>query len=111
ARGRRLVEHYLAPTRRPVRARAWSERHREEQESYCARFVLPVIAEVPLRSLTRTHLQRVLDQARTPAVAVHLRRPPTAPVGAGLAEGRLLGRQDVPRWGRWRAPAGCEPAG
>jgi hypothetical protein len=95
ALGRVLVEHYLDPARRPLRGRGWSERHREEQESYCRRFVVPVIADVPLRSLTRVHLQRVLDQAATPAVAGHLRRCLTAMVAAGLEEGLVLARQDV----------------
>ena len=44
APGRALVEHYLDPARRPLRGRGWSLRHREEQESYCRRFVTPVIA-------------------------------------------------------------------
>jgi hypothetical protein len=73
ARGRVLVEHFLDPGRLPARGRGWSERHREEQEPYCQRFVLPVIAEVLLRSLSWVHLQRVLDQAATPAMAGHLR--------------------------------------
>lgn len=106
AKGRALVEHYLDPARPPVRGRGWSERHREEQESYCRRLVLPVIAEVPLRSLTRAHLQAVLDQAKTVAVAGHLRRCLTAMVAAGLEEGLVLARQDVLRGVRWRLPAG-----
>ena len=39
AKGDALVGHYLDPSRRPLRGRAWSARHREEQEAYCARFV------------------------------------------------------------------------
>ena len=33
APGAALVRHYLDPTRRPLRGRAWSVRHREEQEA------------------------------------------------------------------------------
>jgi len=106
ARGRVLVEHYLDPGRRPARGRGWSERHREEQEAYCRRFVLPVIAEVPLRSLSRVHLQRVLDQAAAPAVAAHLRNLLSAMVAAGSEEGLVLARQDALRGVRWRPPAG-----
>ena len=107
AKGRVLVEHYLDPGRRPARGRGWSERHREEQESYCRRFVLPVIAEVTVRSLTRNEFQRVLDRAATPSVADHLRRCLTALVAAGLEEGLVLARQDVLRGVRWHPPAGC----
>src|SRR6059058_4548064 len=46
APGRALVDHYLSPGRRPARGRVWSERHREEQESYCRRFVTPVIGTI-----------------------------------------------------------------
>ena len=48
SRGSALVDRYLDPGRRPPRGRAWSDRHREEQESYCRRFVTPVIGEVPV---------------------------------------------------------------
>lgn len=46
ATGEALVAHYLDPNRRPARGRAWSARHREEQQAYCAKFVLPVIATI-----------------------------------------------------------------
>ena len=80
----------------------WSERHREEQESYCRRFVVPVIGEVPVRNLTRAHLQAVLDRAPTRAVADDLRRCASAMVAVGLEERLLLARQDVLRGVRWQ---------
>ena len=83
--GTALVRHYLDPTRRPLRGRALSVRHREEQEAYCRRSVAPVIAEVELRQLSRSHFARVLG-ALTPSVASQLRRCLTAMVAAGLEE-------------------------
>ncbi len=74
AKGDALVAHYLDPTRRPARGRAWSARHREEQQAYCDRFVTPVIAGVELRRLSRVHFERILVQAPTASVAAHLRR-------------------------------------
>jgi integrase len=105
APGAALVAHYLDPARRPLRGRAWSLRHREEQESYCRRFVAPVIAEVELRQLNRLHFARVLGAASTASVAAHLRRCLTAMVTAGLEEGLLLASQDVLRGVQWRVPA------
>jgi integrase len=102
ARGRVLVERYLDPARRSQRGRGWSDRHREDQEAYCRRFVSPVIAEVAVRNLTRAHFQRVLDQAPTASVAAHLRRCLSALVTCGLDEGLLLVRQDVLRGVRWQ---------
>ena len=63
AKGEALVAHYLDPTRRPARGRAWSARHREEQQAYCSRFVTPVIADVELSHLSRVHFSRILAQA------------------------------------------------
>jgi len=104
ARGRALVERYLDPARRPTRGRAWSERHREEQESYCRRLVLPVIGEMPLRSLTRVQVQQIVDQATTKSVGDHLRRCVSAMVTAGLEEGLVLARQDLLRGVHWYGP-------
>ena len=104
APGAALVRHYLDPTRRPLRGRAWSVRHREEQEAYCRRFVAPVIADVELRQLSRSHFARVLGAAPTSSVASHLRRCLTAMVAAGLEEGLLLATQDVLRGVHWRDP-------
>jgi integrase len=104
APGAALVHHYLDPTRRPLRGRAWSVRHREEQEAYCRRFVAPVIADVELRQLSRLHFARVLAAAPTASVASHLRRCLTAMVAAGLEEGLLLATQDVLRGVHWRDP-------
>jgi integrase len=109
AHGDVLVAHYLDPARRPVRGRAWSVRHREEQEAYCRRFVSPVIATVELGRLSRLHFAAILAQAPTASVAAHLRRCLSAMVGAGLEEGLLLGRQDVLRGVRWAPPAGEAP--
>jgi integrase len=106
SRGSALVARYLDPTRRPARGRAWSERHREEQESYCRRFVTPVIGEVPVRTLTRAHMQAIVDQAGTKSVGEHLYRCVSAMVGCGLEEGLLLVRQDVLRGVHWH---GAEP--
>jgi integrase len=108
ATGADLVAHYLDPGRRPARVEHWSERHREEQVRYCARFVLPLLASVPCRRMTRLDFKAVLDQAPTPSVASHLTRCLTALVAAGLEEGHLLARQDVLRGVRWRPPAGSE---
>ena len=106
ASGGALVEHYLDPARRPQRGRAWSLRHREEQEAYCRRFVTPVIADVELRQLTRLHFAKVLEAAPTASVASNLRRCLTAMVAAGLEEGLVLASQDVLRGVHWRGPAG-----
>jgi hypothetical protein len=58
--------------------------HREEQQAYCARFVLPAIATVELRRLTRGHFAQILAQAPTASMAAHLRRCLAA---VGLARG------------------------
>jgi hypothetical protein len=104
ARGSALVARYLDPGRRPARGRAWSERHRKEQESYCRRFVVPVIGEVPVRRLARAHMQAIVERAATKSVGEHLYRCVSAMVGCGLEEGLLLVRQDVLRGVHWRAP-------
>jgi integrase len=109
ATGDALVAHYLDLNRRPARGRAWSARHREEQEAYCARFVLPLIATVELRRLTRGHFAQILAQAPTASVAAHLRRCCSAMVAAGLDEGLVLARQDLLRGVRWSPPAGQSP--
>jgi integrase len=105
AKGSVLIARYLDPARHPARGRAWSERHREEQVAYCARFVTPVIAEVAVRNLTRAHFQAIVDRAPTASVAAHLRRCLSALVACGLDEGLLLVRQDVLRGVRWHPPA------
>jgi integrase len=102
AKGADLVAHYLDPARRPPRGRPWSERHREEQEAYCRRFVIPVVGRMECRRMSRADLQAVLDEAPTPSVAAHLRRCLSALVTAGLDEGYLLARQDVLRGVRRR---------
>lgn len=110
APGSALVTHYLDPARRPARGRAWSERHREEQEAYCRRFVTPVIGSVECGGLTRADFQRILERAVTRSVAEHLRRCLTALVAAGLEEGYLLARQDVLRGVHsYGGPAGEQP--
>ena len=63
--------------------------------------VIPVIGEVPCRQLTRNDFQQILDQAKTPSVAQHLKRCLTGLVNAGLEEGHLLARQDLLRGVRW----------
>ena len=109
ARGAALVDHYLDPARRPARGRVWSERHREEQDAYCRRFVVPAIGVMLVRDLTRADFQRVLDMAPTKATAANLRRCLSALVAAGLEEGLLLVRQDVLRGVRRRPAIGEEP--
>ncbi len=101
AKGKRLVAHYLDVRRRPARGTGWSERYRDDQTSYCDRFVLPVIAEVTVKDLRPWHFQRILDAAPTASVGEHLRRCLSAMVAAGLEEGLLLARQDVLRGVRW----------
>ncbi|MBV9410664.1 MAG: hypothetical protein JO148_03645 [Acidimicrobiia bacterium] len=105
AKGAELVAHYLDLSRPPARGRVWSERHREEQESLCARFVLPAIGAMAVSDLSRADFQRILDTAPTEATAVNLRRCLSALVTAGLEQGLLLLRQDVLR-GRSRSPGG-----
>ncbi len=104
ARGQLLIDHYLDPSRPSYRGRAWSDRHREDQESYCARFVAPVIAGVELRRLNRTHFASILERASAASVAAHLRRCLSAMVAAGLEEGLVLARQDLLRGVRWSPP-------
>jgi integrase len=101
ARGADLVAHYLDPARRPPRVKQWSDRHRDEQTRYGNLYVLPVIATVPCRELTRVDFQHILNQARTASVAQHVRRCLTGIVAAGLEEGHLLLRQDPLRGVRW----------
>jgi integrase len=103
-RGSALVDRYLDPGRRPARGRAWSDRHREEQESYCRRFVVPVIGEVPVRRLTRAHMQAIVERAATKSVGEHLYRCVSVMVGCDLEEGLLLVRQDVLRGVHWHGP-------
>jgi hypothetical protein len=43
----------------------WSVRHRDEQVRYCRDYVLPVIAEVPCRELSRSDFQEIIDNAQT----------------------------------------------
>jgi hypothetical protein len=92
-----------------VRGRGWSARHREEQEAYCRRFVIPAIGGVELGRLSRLHFNGILAQAPTASVAAHLRRCLSAMVSASLAEGLLLARQDVLRGMRWAPSAGEGP--
>lgn len=99
--GAELVAHYLDPARRPPRGRPWSERHRDEQVRYCNLYVLPEIAIMTCRRLTRVDMQRILDRAPTASVGEHLRRCITGIVNAGLEEGHLLVRQDLMRGVRW----------
>ena len=108
ARGADLIGHFLDPRRRPTRVKEWSDRMREEQERYCAKYVAPIIGELRCRDLARVDFQRVLDQARTASVARQLRRTLTGIVNAGLIEGYLLPRQDVLRGVRWLPPDGAE---
>lgn len=108
ARGAELVAHFLDPMRRPTRVKEWSERMREEQERYCAKYVTPMIGDVRCRGLQRSDFQRILNQARTASVARQLRRTLTGVVNAGLIEGYLLPRQDVLRGVRWLPPDGTE---
>lgn len=111
ARGADLVALYLDPGRRPPRVSRWSERHRDEQTRYCALYVLPVVADVACRQLTRLDFQRILDHAPTPSVAQHLRRCLSGLVNAGLEEGLLLVRQDLLRGVHAkRADSPVEPA-
>ena len=110
AKGEALVAHYLDPTRRPVWGRAWSLRHREEQQVYCTRFVCPVIADVELSRLSRMPFARILAQAPTAPVAAHLRRCCSPWWPPGWSRGLLLARQDVLRGVRWSPPAGQVPA-
>jgi integrase len=108
-KGADLVRHYLDPARPPARARVWSERHREEQESHCRRFVMPAIGAMAVGDLTRADFQRILDAAPTEATATNLRRCLSALVGAAMEEGLLLSRQDVLRGVHRRRPIGEVP--
>jgi integrase len=101
ATGADLVAHYLDPRRRPPRVEQWSPKMREEQQRYCDKYVLPIIATVRCRELGRGDFQRILDQVNAPATARQVRRTLTAIINAGLIEGYLLPRQDVMRAVRW----------
>lgn len=97
ARGTDLVDLYLNPGRRRPQVARWSERHRDEQTRSFSLYVLPAVANVACRQLTRLDFQRILDRAPTPSVAQHLRRCLSGLVNAGLEEGLLLVRQDLLR--------------
>jgi integrase len=101
ATGADLVAHYLDPGRRPPRVKSWSTRHRDEQTRYCELYLLPVIAHLPCRELTRDDFQLILDKAPTKSVAAHIKSCLTGMVNAGLDEGHLLARQDLLRGVRW----------
>jgi hypothetical protein len=92
--GADMVAHYLDPHRRPPRVAVWSENHRDEQVRYCHRFVLLVIATVPLPRARPirlpAHPRSGPDRFGRPPVATlperaHQRRPhrrsPAAPPG------------------------------
>ena len=102
ATGAGLVAHYLDPSRRPPRVKQWSIRHRDEQTRYCDLYVLPVIADIPCRELTRDDLQLILDKAPTKSVASHVKSCISGFVNAGLDEGHLLAHQDLLRGLRWQ---------
>jgi hypothetical protein len=107
AKGEALVAHYLDATRRPARGRACSARHREKQEAYCGRFVVPVIAGVELRRAEPGALRPDPDPGPH-----RLGGGPSAPVlfglvAAGLDEGLLLARQDLMRGVHWAPPVGA----
>src|SRR5205085_3471791 len=86
----------------------WSDRMREEQERYCAKYVVPLIGDVRCRDLARADFQKVLDRANTASVARQLRRTLTGVVNAGLIEGYLLPRQDLLRGVRWLPADGAD---
>jgi len=109
AKGADLVAHYLDPMRRPPRVEQWSMRHRDEQTSICERFVLPVIADVSCRGLTRGDFQQIIDLGSTKSVAHHIRRCLTAMIGAGLEEGHILAGRDLLRGVRWSGGIDAEP--
>lgn len=109
AKGADLVAHYLDPMRRPPRVDQWSMRHRDEQARICERFVLPVIADVSCRELTRADFQEIIDLGSTRSVAHHIRRCLTAMIGAGLEEGHILAGRDLLRGVRWSGEIDAEP--
>jgi hypothetical protein len=109
ARGADLVAYYLDPSRRPPRVASWSIRHRDEQVRYCTDYVLPVIAEVACRELSRADFQEIIDRARTRSVAEHLRRCLSAMVAAGVEEGHLLDSRDLLRGVRWHGEIEFDP--
>lgn len=77
-------------------------KHREEQTRICEKYVLPVIAEVACRELTRADFQEIIDLASIPSVAHHIRRTLTALMGAGVEEGYVMVGRDLLRGIRWR---------
>jgi integrase len=109
ARGADLVVHYLDPARRPPRVKTWSVRHRDEQVRYCNDYVLPVIAEVQCRELSRADFQEIIDRARTRSVAEHLRRCLSSLIAAGVEEGHLLDSRDLLRGVRWHGEIDADP--
>lgn len=99
--GAELVGHYLDPARRPPRVERWSERYSDDQTRLCERYVIPLVADVPCRDLTRLDFKRILNQATTPSAAKHLRACLSGIANSGLEEGYLLVRQDLLRGLRW----------
>ena len=77
-------------------------KHREEQTRICEKYVLPVIAEVSCRELTRADFQDVINRASTASVADHIRRTLTALMGAGLEAGYVMAGRDLLRGVRWQ---------
>lgn len=108
-RGSHLVAHYLDPRRRPPRVQSWSVRHRDEQVRYCNDYVLPVIAEVQCRELSRADFQEIIDRARTRSVAQHVRRCLSSMIAAGVEEGYLLDSRDLLRGVRWHGELEAHP--
>lgn len=74
---------------------------RRQGDRYCELYLLPVIADLPCRELTRDDFQLILDKAPTKSVAAHIKSCLTGMVNAGLDEGHLLARQDLLRGVRW----------
>lgn len=109
AKGEHLVAHYLDPNRRPARVTEWSVKHRYEQTRICEKYVLPVIADVSCRELTRADFQDIINQASTASVAHHIRRTLTALMGAGLEEGYVMVGRDLLRGIRWQGETVIEP--
>ena len=108
AKGEHLVAHYLDPTRRPPRVAKWSVKPREEQTRICEKYVLPVIAEVSCRELTRADFQDIINLASTASAAHHIRRTLTALMGAGLEEGYVMAGRDLLRGVRWQGETTVE---
>ena len=86
--GAALIAWYLDPDRLPA-ADQWSRKHRHTQERLCARFVMPVIAEVRCEDIEVRHMQEIVNAASTPGEGARVAGLLSALCTAGRKAGYL----------------------